>query len=107
MNPSEKWATIFACKSLQVARGPLVKQLGLNKNDAFCSRNEFTLLTLVLQGKLSEGDLQECRERFDALDEDGTGRLSVEDLELVRQRKLLQKWVVPQSNSFRACGRTL
>ena len=27
----------------------------------------------MLQGKLTEGDLQECRAAFDSLDEDGTG----------------------------------
>ena len=35
-----------------LARGPMVKRLDLSKDDRFCSRNEFTLLTLVLQGKV-------------------------------------------------------
>ena len=31
--------------------GPLVKKLGLSDNDAACTRDQFTLLTLVMQGK--------------------------------------------------------
>ena len=31
-----------------LARGPLVKRLGLSADDAKCTRDEFTLLTLVL-----------------------------------------------------------
>lgn len=34
--------------------------------------------------------MRQSRELFDALNEDGTGRLSAEDLELVRQRRLLR-----------------
>ena len=49
-----------------LARGPMVKRLDLSKDDRFCSRNEFTLLTLVLQGKVSdyEGSNSELDEIF-------------------------------------------
>lgn len=64
-----------------LARGPLVKRLGLSADDSSCSRDEFTLLTLVEQGKISESDLAECRKAFDALDVTGEGRLDRDDLE--------------------------
>lgn len=68
---------------LDVARGPLVKQLGLSADDAICTRDEFTLLTLVKQGKITPQDLAECRSTFTKLDGTGSGKLSIEDLELV------------------------
>ena len=74
----------------EVARGPIVKRLGLSADDSYCSRDEFTLLTLVLQGKVSEHDLAECRAAFARLDLTGNGRLSIEDIELARQSKLLR-----------------
>ena len=39
---------------------------------------------------MSEDDLLECRAAFKQLDLTGSGRLSIEDLELARQRKLLR-----------------
>jgi hypothetical protein len=68
----------------------MVKRLDLSKDDRFCSRNEFTLLTLVLQGKVSEADLTECRETFRKLDADGSGELSFEDLEALARRRALR-----------------
>jgi hypothetical protein len=44
-----------------LARGPVVKRLGLSQSDDFCSREEFMLLLLVQQGKVSEDDLDEVR----------------------------------------------
>lgn len=74
----------------EVARGPIVKRLGLSTDDSYCSRDEFTLLTLVLQGKVSEQDLAECRATFAQLDKTGNGRLSIFDIELARQARLLR-----------------
>lgn len=66
-----------------------MKRLGLSESDEYCTRAEFTLLVLFLQAKVEEKDLQECRATFDALDLDGSGLLSIEDLEMSQQRKLL------------------
>ena len=63
-----------------LSRGPLVKRLGLSQDDTYCTRDEYTLLLLLQQGKVSEEDLRETRESFDRLDVDGTGKLSVNDL---------------------------
>ena len=48
------------------------------KTCRFCSRDEFTLLTLVLQGKVSEADLAECRAAFTVLDARQLGRVSID-----------------------------
>ena len=45
----------------ELARGALVKQLALSADDACCSRDEFTLLTLAEMGKITEADLVQCR----------------------------------------------
>ena len=71
-----------------VARGPLVKRLQLSEDDDYCTRNEFTLLTLFMQGKVSEADLAQCRSTFDKLDASSNGKLSVQDLEVLRQQRL-------------------
>lgn len=70
-------------------RGPLVQQLELSTSDKYCTREQFTLLMLFLQGKMTEADLKECRAAFEALNAGSTGILSIRDLERVRQRKLL------------------
>lgn len=80
----------------EVARGPMVKRLGLSQNDRFCSRDEFTLLTLVLQGKVTEADLAECRQTFNKLDVIGNGQLSAEDLEVLAQRRMLRSQMNPR-----------
>ena len=67
-----------------LARGPLVKRLGLSQDDDFCTRNEYSLLMLMQQGKVSENDLLEVRAAFNALDADGSGRLTQRDLELLQ-----------------------
>ena len=74
----------------EIARGPVVTRLGLSADDSYCTRDEFTLLTLVLQGKVSEADLAECRAAFTVLDARQLGRVSIEDLELARQTRLLR-----------------
>ena len=74
----------------EIARGPVVTRLGLSADDSCCTRDEFTLLTLVLQGKVSEADLAECRAAFNMLDVRQLGRVSIEDLELARQPRLLR-----------------
>lgn len=72
----------------ELARGALVKQLALSADDAYCSRDEFTLLTLVEMGKITEADLVQCRSAFEALDVDKSGYLSANDLAIVeRQRR--------------------
>ena len=43
---------------------------------------------LVQQGKISEEDLREVREAFDALDADGSGKLTRSDLEMLRAGNL-------------------
>ena len=48
------------------------------------------LMAAVLQGKVSEHDLAECRAAFARLELTGNGRLSIEDIELARQSKLLR-----------------
>lgn len=82
--------TITRRKLRELAAGPLVKRLDLSANDAFCTRDEYTLLTLVLQGKISEADLIECRAAFKELDATASGFISIEDLELVKQRQKLR-----------------
>ena len=67
-----------------LAHGPLVKALRLSADDSNISRDEFTLLLLLEQGKIGEADLQECRERFETLDVDGNGILDRRDIELLR-----------------------
>jgi hypothetical protein len=68
----------------------VVTRLELSADDSCCTRDEFTLLTLVLQGKVSEADLAECRAAFGVLDVRQLGRVSIEDLELARQPRLLR-----------------
>jgi hypothetical protein len=41
----------------------------------------------VLQGKVTEEDISECRAAFQQLDETGRERISIVDLELVKRRK--------------------
>jgi len=74
----------------EVCSGPLVQKLGLSDNDATCTRDQFTLLTLVMQGKVSELDLDECRAAFAALDATRSGRLTTEDLEAWQQARQLR-----------------
>ena len=90
----------------ELASGPVVKRLGLSQNDAYCSRDEFTLLMLVLQGKIGEADLREVRQTFAALDADGTGRLSLADLELVRQQRMLRLSPLLRRRTIRRVVRT-
>jgi len=73
-----------------LARGPMVQRLRLSSDSSTCTRDEFTLLTLVLQGKVTENDLAECRAAFDVLDVTKQGRLSIEDLETIRQAKQMR-----------------
>ena len=67
-----------------------MKRLGLSADDRVCTRDEFTLLLLVLQGKVAEKDIDECRAAFEELDETKSGTLTAEDLELVVQRRMLR-----------------
>lgn len=64
----------------ELAAGQEVKSLGLSADDSYCSRDEFTLLMLAQQAKISAADLAECRDAFDELDADRNGRLSRADL---------------------------
>ena len=82
--------TLTVEKLRELTAGPLVKRLGLSADDASCSMDEYTLLTLVLQGKVGENDLEECRAAFRELVETGADRLSIEDLELAKQRKMMR-----------------
>lgn len=68
-----------------LARGPDVKALGLSDDDSNCTRDQFTLLALIKQKLISVDDLQDARAAFDALDRDGTGLLSQNDLDLLAQ----------------------
>jgi len=86
-----RYAEGLTAKTLdEIARGPVVTRLGLSADDSCCTRDEFTLLTLVLQGKVSEADLAECRDAFGLLDVRQLGRVTIEDLELARQPRLLR-----------------
>ena len=60
-----------------------MKRLGLSQNDEFCTANEFALLLLIQQGKISEHDLTEVRAVFERLDVDKSGTLNRRDLELL------------------------
>lgn len=71
----------------ELARGALIKRLALSVDDSCCSRDEFTLLTLVEMGKVTESDLAECRAAFDALDADKSGWLGQADLDLLRRQR--------------------
>ena len=49
-----RYAEGLTAKTLdEIARGPVVTRLGLSADDSCCTRDEFTLLTLVLQGKVA------------------------------------------------------
>jgi len=77
----EKYGAVLNEQSLaEVTRGAVVKKLGLSSDDTLCTRDEFTLLNLVLQGKVSEDDILECRQAFDVLDTNRDGVLSAQDL---------------------------
>ena len=47
----------------------------MSKNKGYCSKNEFTLLMLIRQGLINEKDLELCREKFDKLDTDRSGKV--------------------------------
>jgi hypothetical protein len=79
--------TLTAQTLQAVTCGPLVQKLGLSSDDENCTRNEFILLFLFLQGKLSAGDIRTCREAFDALDLTGDGVLTQKDLKLSQVRQ--------------------
>ena len=79
----ERYGGVLTPETLTtLARGATVKRLQLSVDDSYCTRDEFTLLTLVEQGKVTEADLDEIRDTFDVLDVNGNGILSREDLPL-------------------------
>jgi len=80
--------TLTASKLKEVVGGDVKRRLGLNTSDDYCTRDEFILLTLVLQGKLSEEDIEECRATFRELDLSGDGTLSALDFELAVQQRV-------------------
>ena len=69
-----------------LARGRLVRSLGLSRDDATISRDEFVLLLLVKQGLVSKADLDDARARFDVLDADRSGFLGQGDLDVLARR---------------------
>jgi len=87
----------------EVVRGPVVKRLNLSEDDSYCTREEFILLTLVMQGKLTEEDLAECRETFEYLDADGSGYLSMEDLDGGAIGEAAAAHTAPDATSHPAC----
>ena len=76
-----------------LSKGDEVRRLGLNENDGSCSRDEFTLLLLVQQGIVTEDNLKECREKFYKLDVNGNGRLERNDLDQLKLRGEVKKYV--------------
>ena len=79
--------TLTQQKLTELTASPLVKRLELSVDGTYCTRDQYTLLTLVLQGKVTEEDISECRAAFQQLDETGRERISIVDLEIVRRRK--------------------
>jgi hypothetical protein len=79
--------TLTQQKLNELTAGPLVRRLDLSVDGTYCTRDQYTLLTLVLQGKVTEEDISECRAAFQQLDETGRERISIVDLELVKRRK--------------------
>jgi hypothetical protein len=78
--PDELNSTVYKFLS----SGSLVQRLGLSRSDGYCTRNEFTLLVLVRQGLVTEEELQMCRDKFNKLDTDGSGKITRVDLVQVR-----------------------
>jgi len=64
----------------------LLEQMDANR-DGHVSRHEFLIYVLQTEGLVNDVVLKEIDDNFNALDEDGTGDLSVEDLELFMQRR--------------------
>lgn len=67
----------------ELASGALVKRLGLSIDDDYITRNEFTILLLLQQGKISQEDLDNCRSTFALLDVDASGKLCQRDMEML------------------------
>ncbi|GMI49152.1 hypothetical protein TrCOL_g7716 [Triparma columacea] len=80
--PDELNSTVYKFLS----SGSIVQRLGLSRSDGYCTRNEFTLLVLVRQGLVTEEELQMCRDKFDKLDTDGSGKITRVDLVQVQGR---------------------
>ena len=72
--------SLLSAPSLSAQESPPLEPMC---GQAYVTRNEFTLLLLVLQGKVEEEDLRECRAAFEALDADGSGKLSQADIDLI------------------------
>ncbi|GMH48492.1 hypothetical protein TrRE_jg3212, partial [Triparma retinervis] len=76
-----------------LSRGTEVQRLGLSKNKGYCSKNEFTLLMLIRQGLINEKDLELCREKFDKLDTDRSGKITRADLVQVQSKRWVRGMV--------------
>jgi len=63
----------------------------LDRDGNGVERWEFLCAMLVQLGKVTEEDLQPLLDKFDELDVDGSGKLTHEDLQALRKKKLTQK----------------
>ena len=76
-----------------MARGvsvAMIHDIKMNPNeDAVIDRLEFLQYMLVTMGKVSQEDVDKVLGMFDALDEDGSGSLDVEDIKAAERRKKL------------------
>ena len=71
--------------------GERVRDLGLSQDPRYCTRDEFTLLMLVDLGIVQEEDLAMCRDKFEKLDVDKSGRITKRDLQLLAARNVVRK----------------
>ena len=71
--------------------GERVRYLELSQDPKYCTRDEFTLLMLVDLGIVEEEDLAMCREKFEKLDVDNSGRITKRDLDLLAARNVVRK----------------
>jgi len=68
----------------------LLQNMDVN-GDGIVSRYEFLVYVLQTECLVSDDILKEVDDNFDALDNDGTGELSIEDVELYFQRRAFGK----------------
>jgi len=82
---SEELAALCGAKEIIQIRNE--QQLAEAEEEPFVSRAEFAIWQLIRQGKLKMDDVLRCMQTFDKLDEDGSGKLDQEDIDLFLQRE--------------------
>lgn len=85
--------------------GERVRDLGLSQDPRYCTRDEFTLLMLVDLGIVQEEDLAMCRDKFEKLDVDKSGRITKRDLQLLAARNVVRNVAAKVLYSWLPSGR--